>query len=84
MSLKHTLERFRWIKVLWSPFKPFKVSFYAGKTQVGVPYFYPRKWIKATPELAYKAASENGMDYKMLMQFDIRKIRTIILDSTHV
>jgi hypothetical protein len=58
MKLKHTLERFRWIKVLWSPFKPFKVSFYAGKTQVGVPYFYPRKFVKATPELAYKAASD--------------------------
>jgi hypothetical protein len=58
MKLKHTLERFRWIKVLWSPFKPFKVSFYAGKTQVGIPYFLPRKWVKATPELAYKAASD--------------------------
>jgi hypothetical protein len=58
MKLKYTLERFRWIKVLWSPFKPFKVSFYAGKIQVGVPYFYPRKFVKATPELAYKAASD--------------------------
>jgi len=58
MSLKYTLERFRWVKALWSPFKPFKVSFYAGKTQVGVPYFYPRKFVKATPELAYKAASD--------------------------
>jgi hypothetical protein len=57
MSLKHTLQSLRWIKVLWSPFKPFKVSFYAGKTQVGIPYFLPRKWVKATPELAYKAAS---------------------------
>jgi len=25
---------------------------------VGIPYFLPRKWVKATPELAYKAASD--------------------------
>jgi hypothetical protein len=55
MSLKYTLQSLRWIKALWSPFKPFKVSFYAGKTQVGIPYFYPRKWVKATPKLAREA-----------------------------
>jgi hypothetical protein len=58
IKLKYLLERLRWIKALFSPFKPFKVSFYAGKTQVGIPYFLPRKWVKATPERAYKAASE--------------------------
>jgi hypothetical protein len=58
MSLKYTLERFRWLKVLNSPFKPFKIKLYAGKTQVGIPYFLPRKWVKATPELATKAALE--------------------------
>ena len=46
MSLKYTLERFRWVKALFSPFKPFKVSLYAGKTQIGMPYFLPRKWVK--------------------------------------
>ena len=53
MSLKHTLERFRWIKVLWSPFKLFKVSFYAGKTQVGIPFFYPRKTVKSKTKPGY-------------------------------
>jgi hypothetical protein len=80
MSLKHTLERFRWIKTLWSPFKPFKVSFYAGKTQVGVPYFYPRKWVKATPELAYKAASdeiEKQEKWNKLNPEHARKIKLI-------
>ncbi len=57
-KLKYMLHDLRWLKVLNSPFKPFKVSFYAGKTQVGIPYFLPRKWVKATPELAYKAASD--------------------------
>ena len=59
MNLKHTLERFRWIKALFSPFTPFKVKWYVGKTQVGIPYFYPRKWVKATPRLATKAALEH-------------------------
>jgi hypothetical protein len=55
-KLKYILEDLRWLKVLNSPFKPFNVKFYAGKTQVGVPYFLPRKWVKATPELRTKAA----------------------------
>jgi hypothetical protein len=59
MSLKYTLERFRWLKVLFSPFTPFKIKWYIGKTQVGIPYFYPRKWVKATPRLATKAALEH-------------------------
>jgi len=59
MKLKYILEDLRWLKVLNSPFKPFKIGFYAGKTQVGIPYFLPRKWVKATPERAYKAASDD-------------------------
>ena len=50
-KLKFFIERFRWLKVLNSPFKPFKVSMYVGKTQVGVPYFYPRKWVKGNNRL---------------------------------
>ena len=57
-KLKYTLEPFRWIKALFSPFTPFKVSWYVGKTQIGTPYFLPRKWVKATPELATQAALE--------------------------
>jgi hypothetical protein len=57
-KLKYILQDLKWLKVLNSPFKPFRVRFYAGKTQIGVPYFLPRKWVKATPELAKKAALE--------------------------
>jgi hypothetical protein len=80
MKLKYTLERFRWVKVLFSPFKPFKVGLYMGKTQVGVPYFFPRKWVKATPELAYKAASdeiERQEKWNKLNPEHARKIRLI-------
>jgi hypothetical protein len=55
-KLKYILDDLRWLKVLNSPFKPFKVRLYVGKTQVGIPYFLPRKWVKATPELRTKAA----------------------------
>jgi hypothetical protein len=58
MKLKYKLEQFRWIKALFSPFTPFKIKWYVGKTQIGTPYFLPRKWVKATPELAYKAAEK--------------------------
>lgn len=34
----------RWIKMLFSPFKPFKVSCYFGKPQIGTPYFIPKKF----------------------------------------
>jgi hypothetical protein len=57
-KLKYVLQDLKWLKVLNSPFKPFNVSLYAGKTQIGTPYFLPRKWVKATPELAKKAALE--------------------------
>ena len=53
------LRKVNFLKVLDSPFKPFKLKFYCGKTKVGTPFFYPRKWVKATPELAHKAT----MDY---------------------
>jgi hypothetical protein len=58
MNLKYTLESLKWVKALFSPFKPFKVSFYAGKTQVGIPYFYPRKWVKFTREDALEKATK--------------------------
>ena len=58
MNLKYTLQSLRWVKALFSPFKPFKVSFYAGKTQVGVPYFLPRKWVPFTREDALEKATK--------------------------
>lgn len=42
------MKKFTWIKVLFSPFKPFKIRVYIGKTTIGVPYFLPRKWVKYT------------------------------------
>ena len=57
-NIRYIIEDLRWLKVLNSPFKPFSVRCYVGKTAVGIPYFLPRKWVKATPALAKKAALE--------------------------
>jgi hypothetical protein len=59
MSLKYTIQSLRWVKALFSPFKPFKVGLYMGKTQIGIPYFLPRKWVKYTDEDAIKASVEH-------------------------
>ena len=56
MRIKIILDRFRWIKALFSPFTPFKISWYIGKTQVGVRYFLPRRWRRYTEEEAMEAA----------------------------
>lgn len=57
-NIRYIIEDLRWLKVLNSPFKPFSIRCYVGKTAVGTPYFLPRKWVRATPALAKKAALE--------------------------
>ena len=58
MSLKYTIQRLRWIKALWSPFKPFNIKFYAGKLAIGTPYFFPRKFVPFTKEDALEKATK--------------------------
>ena len=69
-KLKFFIERVRWLKVLNSPFKPFKVGFYAGKIALGVPYFYPRKWVKYTHEDALKAVEEHKANKNKVLVSD--------------
>jgi len=73
------LHDLRWLKVLNSPFKPFRIKFYAGKTQVGVPYFLPRKWVKSNPKLITIAVSkhiESEKRYNELNPNSARKIKS--------
>lgn len=44
------MKSFKFIKALFSPFKPFKLKWYAGKIAIGTPYFYPRRWVTLTKE----------------------------------
>lgn len=64
-KLKYVIQDLRWLKVLNSPFKPFNIRWYVGKTQIGTPYFLPRKWVKATPKLATEAALKTIAAAKM-------------------
>jgi len=50
------MKNFAYLKTFFSPFKRPKLQFYLGKTAMGTPYFYPRRWVKATPEMAHKEA----------------------------
>ena len=56
--MKYFFKSLYWLRILNSPFKPFSVGFYAGKTQIGTPYFLPRRTVKATPKLAAEAAAK--------------------------
>jgi len=40
------MNKLAFVKALWSPFKPFKLKWYCGKTAIGTPYFYPRTYKK--------------------------------------
>jgi len=54
-KLKYTLERLRWVKAMFSPFKPLTIKWYVGKIAVGIPYFFPRKWVKGNNRLITEA-----------------------------
>ena len=54
------MKNLDWIKVYSSPFKRPQISLYMGKTQIGVPYFHPRKWVKLNKEDCLKKATEDS------------------------
>lgn len=70
MSLKYTLQRLQWVKALWSPFKPLTVKWYVGKTQVGTPYFFPRKFVKFTEEDIQKAMEKHRANKNYVQHLD--------------
>lgn len=47
------MKKFRFLKIIFSPLKPFKIKFYLGKISVGVPYFFPRRAIKDPEKPGY-------------------------------
>ncbi len=54
-KIKYFFKKFEFLKVYNSPFKTIIPKLYIGKVAVGTPYFFPRNWVKATPERAHKA-----------------------------
>lgn len=72
------MRKLTFIKAFNSPFKRPKLRWYCGKIAIGTPYFYPRKWVKGTPELAHKAVMqyiEREESYNRLNPNYARKIR---------
>lgn len=57
-KIKYFIKDLDFLRAYNSPFKPPKLKWYCGKVALGTPYFLPRKWVKATPELAHKATIE--------------------------
>jgi hypothetical protein len=47
------MNKLSFLKILFSPFKPFKLGFFIGKVRMGVPYFLPRRWIKTKDKPNY-------------------------------
>lgn len=67
-QIKHFKERFRWVKAMFSPFKPLTIKWYVGKIAVGVPYFFPRKTVKFNEQdiqeaIAKHKANKNYVQY---------------------
>ena len=54
-KIKYFIKDFDFLRAYNSPFKAPKLKWYCGKVALGVPYFFPRKWVKATPERAHQA-----------------------------
>jgi hypothetical protein len=76
-EIRYRVNRLKFIKALFSPFKPFKLRWYFGETQIGTPYFFPRKWVKATPKLAHKAALEHIQSEENYNRLNPKYARTI-------
>lgn len=59
------MNKFTFLKVYLSPFKTIIPTFYIGKIRYGVPYFYPRKWIKNKDKKGYLIAvpKKIGFDF---------------------
>ena len=51
--MRHDLQ---FLKAFNSPFKRPKLEWYFGEVALGTPYFFPRKWVKPTHEMAMEAA----------------------------
>lgn len=59
MKLKYIISNLMFLRTYNSPFKPLKLKFYFGKIARGVPYFYPRVWIKYTFQDCIEKATES-------------------------
>lgn len=70
-TIKLTLIwKFKWIGILFSPFEFPEVKFYMGKIAIGVPYFYPRKWVKFNKKDTHEATFKEIIKRKTYMELN--------------
>ena len=77
-KIKYFFRQFIFLKALNSPFKPIIPRFYIGKIAISTPWFYPRKFVKATPKKAHEATRkfiEKEESYNKLNTNYARKIK---------
>ena len=58
-KIKYFIKDLDFLRAYNSPFKAPKPKWYCGKIALGTPYFFPRKWVKATPERAHQATLDS-------------------------
>ena len=58
LKIKYFIKDLDFLRAYNSPFKAPKLKWYCGKVALGTPYFFPRTWVKATPELAHTATED--------------------------
>ena len=58
-KIKYFIKDLDFLRAYNSPFKAPKLKWYCGKVTLGTPYFFPRKWVKATPERAHQATLDS-------------------------
>lgn len=54
-SIVYFIKSFNFLKVYFSPFKTPSLRFYFGEIAIGVPYFFPRKWVRDKDGKGYVA-----------------------------
>ena len=73
------MQKLSFLKAFNSPFKRPKLKWYCGKTAIGTPYFFPRKWVKGTPKLIHEAVLyhiQKEENYNKLNPKYARKIKS--------
>lgn len=60
------MRKLNYIKALFSPFRPFKLKWYAGRTKIGTPYFLPRRWVPNPEKPGYEMAVDKKIGFDVV------------------
>ena len=63
-QIKEIKRDFEWMSAFTGPFKRPKLKWYFGEIALGVPYFYPRRWVKPTQQMLIDSAIKDIAERK--------------------